>query len=85
MSIAIPLYIFLFTYLAFLIVFATFFIFNLTHLMHTGGTTMISFFCTISMITVSAFIIFFTWVNLKENDWKQTITINIANGITSNY
>ena len=85
MTISIPLYIFLFVYLAFLVLFITFFVFNLIHLMHTGGTTMVSFFFTIATFAAAAFILFFTWVAVKNVDWRQTVDINIANTFTTNY
>lgn len=53
--------------------------------MHTGGTTMVSFFITILVLTASAFALFFTWVMLKNVDWKQTIDINIAKTFSTHY
>ena len=85
MLISIPLYIFLFIYLAFIALFITFFVFNLIHLMHTGGTTMVSLTVTVLVLAAAAFTLFFTWAAVNNVDWKQTVDIHIANTFATNY
>jgi len=53
--------------------------------MHTGGTTMVSFAITVSMVAFAAFTLFFTWVSVRNIDWKQPIEFNIANNFSTNY
>lgn len=70
--IAIPLYIFLFAYLFFLLVFTIFLIINFGHIFQTGGVTFTSFIVTAIILAATVFTLFFTWSLLQNVNWTDT-------------
>lgn len=77
--VSIPLYIFLFIYFAFLAIFCFFSIVNILHMFQTGGLTFFSFVVTFGVTAVSIYVIFFTYVLLRDVSWQQKLELNIYN------
>ncbi len=81
--ITIPLYIILFIYLAYLAVLMIFYYINLSHLIHNGALTIISFSITIFIIFLNATALFFTYALLNSVDWQQPLTLWNSSWITN--
>ncbi len=79
----IPLYILLIIYAIFLIVFFTFFVINLFHIIFTGTNTFTSFIATVLVISLSVLTLYTTWYYLQNTDWTQSVTIFDASWATS--
>lgn len=75
MIITLPLYIFLFTYFAFLLIFAVFVVINFYHVIHSGTLTLVNFLVTVLCAAATVFILFATYQALQGTDWQQAITL----------
>ena len=72
---AIPLYIFALIYLFFTFIILVFIFINFSHLRNTGTITPGSTFITLIVFFLSGLVLFFTFITLKEVEWKKTVTI----------
>ncbi len=79
---SLPLYIFLFAFLGFLVIFVIFIFFDLYHIFETNSLTIISLTVTILIFSVSALSLFFTWSLLQNVDWKTPVLIFDSSWIT---
>lgn len=73
--ITIPLFVILFIYLMYLVVIGLFTYVNFSHLLHNGALTAVSFTVTLLVAIFAAIILFTTFTNLVEVDWKQPLTL----------
>ncbi|MFH1789916.1 MAG: hypothetical protein ABH832_02505 [bacterium] len=73
--ITVPLYAFLFIYLAFLVLFAIFSIVNIMHIITTGSYTFASFVITLITLVITLLIFFFTIRLLVGVNWQQEVVI----------
>lgn len=80
---SIPLYSLLIAYAIFLLIFFTFFIINLLHIILTGTTTFNSFLATFIIIALTVLTIFGTWYFLQNTDWQQPLTVFDTGWISS--
>jgi|GEM_PF-1114188 len=67
---SLPLYIFLFIYIFFLIIFSIFAFINIAHIVQTGSMTFTSFCVTFLTLILTVFVFFATWWLLKDVDWQ---------------
>ncbi len=72
---SIPLYLLLFFYLLFLVLFFVFMAVNLYHIIGSGSATFASFFVTFILLAVSALLLYGTWVNMPDIDWRQPLVL----------
>ncbi len=75
MTIAIPLYIFLFFYLIFLAVFLSFSIINFYHIIATASFTIISFVVSFFILTITILTFYLTYTLLIDVNWQQTLLL----------
>jgi hypothetical protein len=75
MLIAIPLYFFLYAYYFLIFIFLMFYFLNIKHLFFTGSVNLLSFFITFVTLALATLIVFFTWQQLDNVNWQQTITL----------
>lgn len=73
--IALSLYLFLFLYLAGVVLFATLMFVCIGHLVHTGTFTLPSFVVTAACLAAVAIIFWLTWYWLLGTDWQAPVTI----------
>jgi hypothetical protein len=72
---ALPLYILLIIYLAFLAMFVIFTLINIGHLFQTASLTFTSLFFTIVVISATLIIVWLTWYFLQGVNWHASLTI----------
>ena len=73
--VTIPLYSLLVVYGIFLVVFVTFILANIMHIILTGSTTFASFIVTIFILLFSLVVLFGTWHYLQDTSWTDRLTI----------
>lgn len=71
----IPLAIFYYTYLVFVLIFLVFTFFNIYHLVRFGFLTIGNIVIIAFYITVSILILLISWNYIGQIDWQQTISI----------
>jgi len=72
---AIPLYVFFFIYLAFLIFYFSFALIDIGHLVRTGALTGVSFVFAFIFIALTILILGLTWGFLAGTAWQQPVII----------
>lgn len=77
MTIAVPLYTFLFLYLLFLTVFFAFIAANIYHVVLSASFTFASFLVTFFIFAGSVIVLFWTWdlIASVQIDWQEQVTI----------
>lgn len=50
---------------------------NVTHLIHYGATTRVSFLITFIFLAGAALIVFTTWKMTEETNWMQPVSFNV--------
>lgn len=50
---------------------------NVYHLVHYGATTGVSFLVTFLFLAGGVFVLFFTWQELRDVDWSQSMDFGI--------
>ncbi|HBB37883.1 MAG: hypothetical protein UV82_C0010G0028 [Candidatus Magasanikbacteria bacterium GW2011_GWD2_43_18] len=75
MSVAIPLYAFLFLYLVFLTVFLAFSIVNFYHIVITASFTLVSFTTSFFILALTVLTFYLTTTFLTGVDWQTTVLI----------
>ncbi|PIR03069.1 MAG: hypothetical protein COV60_02340 [Candidatus Magasanikbacteria bacterium CG11_big_fil_rev_8_21_14_0_20_43_7] len=75
MSIAIPLYIFLFVYLIFIAVFLAFSIINFYHIVVAASFTIVSFTISFFIFALTLLTLYLTYTLLVDINWQQTLLV----------
>lgn len=75
---SIPLFIFLLLYLVFLAILAIFFLINFSHLVHTGGATIMGALFTLLILTLAVSALFATAYFTQGTDWRYALTLDIV-------
>lgn len=73
--ITIPLYVFLFLYLAFLCVFLVFSFVHIYHIFATASFTLASFTMTLFIMVLTIYTLYFTFQLLVGLGWTQPVTL----------
>lgn len=73
MSVDIPLYIFLFVYLALVFISLIYVLFNFYHLFHFGSLDVESVFASFLFLAVLAIIVFASYQEIIKINWRQPI------------
>jgi len=79
--IAIPPYILLVVYGAFLLFFVFFGLANIIHIARFGGGTWLGYLAVLFFVSASAIIVFLTWHALPAVDWTTPISLIQTNGL----
>jgi len=75
MTIALPLYIFLFAYLIFLAIFIAFSIINFYHIVATASFTIASFMMSFFVFAITILTLYMTYTLLMDVNWQQTFLL----------
>ena len=75
MSVAIPLYVFLFLYFIFLAVFLSFSIINFYHIIVTASFTISSFTISFFILALTVLTLYLTGTLLVDINWQTTVMV----------
>jgi hypothetical protein len=75
MTIALPLYIFLFAYFIFLAIFVSFSMINFYHIVATASFTLSSFMISFFVFAITILTLYMTYTLLVDVNWQQTFLL----------